>query len=241
MIFPLNAPMFDLLVLSVVLKEDAYGYQISQIIKQVSNTKDSTLYPVLRRLQENHFLATYDQQYQGRNRKYYSITEEGRRQYEELVKEWKNYSDTVNRIVEEELTMNRNEYMKRHGYRLRRLPKEDFDRAMEYFTEYFEEAGPENEQQAIEDLGAPEAAADQIVRDMAFENAREKNLMSKKGDFQWSGLNSCDFCSAGGTAAGICGRCCSACLHYRNCSDYICNRCVSDLRLSYWFPYRLSL
>lgn len=100
MIFPLNAPMFDLLVLSVVLKEDAYGYQISQIIKQVSNTKDSTLYPVLRRLQENHFLATYDQQYQGRNRKYYSITEEGRRQYEELVKEWKNYSDTVNRIGE---------------------------------------------------------------------------------------------------------------------------------------------
>ena len=100
MIFPLNAPMFDLLVLSVVVKEDAYGYQISQIIKQVSNTKDSTLYPVLRRLQENHFLVTYDQQYQGRNRKYYSITEEGRRQYEELVKEWKTLSDTVNRIVE---------------------------------------------------------------------------------------------------------------------------------------------
>lgn len=100
MIFPLNAPMFDLLVLSVVMKEDAYGYQISQIIKKVSNTKDSTLYPVLRRLQENHFLATYDQQYQGRNRKYYSITEEGKKQYQELVREWKTYSQTINLIVE---------------------------------------------------------------------------------------------------------------------------------------------
>lgn len=100
MVFPLNAPMFDLLVLSVVVKEDAYGYQISQIIKKVSNTKDSTLYPVLRRLQENHFLVTYDQQYQGRNRKYYSITEEGKRQYQELVREWKSYSETINLIVE---------------------------------------------------------------------------------------------------------------------------------------------
>ena len=85
--------------------------------------------------------------------------------------------------------MNRNEYMKRLGYRLRRLPKEDFDRAMEYFTEYFEEAGPENEQQAIEDLGAPEAAADQIVRDMAFENAREKNTSVKRGfSTVWIGI-----------------------------------------------------
>lgn len=100
MIFPLNAPMFDLLVLSVVKKEDAYGYQISQIVKKVSNTKDSTLYPVLRRLQENHFLVTYDQQYQGRNRKYYSITKEGIKQYEELVKEWKMYSQTIDQIVE---------------------------------------------------------------------------------------------------------------------------------------------
>lgn len=77
--------------------------------------------------------------------------------------------------------MNRKEYMKRLGYRLRRLPKEDFDRAMEYFTEYFEEAGPENEIQAIEDLGAPETAADQIVRDMAFEKAQESNTSVKKG------------------------------------------------------------
>lgn len=85
--------------------------------------------------------------------------------------------------------MNRSEYMKRLGYRLRRLPKEDFDRAMEYFTEYFEEAGPENEQQAIEDLGAPEAAADQIVRDMAFENAQEPNKSVKRGfSTVWVGI-----------------------------------------------------
>ncbi len=99
MIFPMNTPMFDLLVLSITEKEDAYGYQLSQIIKTVSNTKDSTLYPVLKRLQEQGFLTVYDQPYQGRNRRYYKITEAGRQQYAILCNEWSAYKDAVDRIV----------------------------------------------------------------------------------------------------------------------------------------------
>lgn len=49
--------------------------------------------------------------------------------------------------------MTKKEYMKKLAYQLRRLPKEDFDKAMDYFEEYFEDAGIENEQKAIEDLG----------------------------------------------------------------------------------------
>ena len=69
--------------------------------------------------------------------------------------------------------MNREQYMERLRHRLKRLPKEDYERAVAYFTEYFEEAGPEREAQAIEDLGSPELAADQIIRDFAVENAAE--------------------------------------------------------------------
>lgn len=69
--------------------------------------------------------------------------------------------------------MSRDEYISHLKYRLRRLPKEEYDKAISYFTEYFEEAGPDNEAQAIEDLGTPELAADQIIRDFAVENARE--------------------------------------------------------------------
>ncbi|MDD3795864.1 MAG: PadR family transcriptional regulator [Lachnospiraceae bacterium] len=97
--FPMNAQIFDLLVLAVLAREDAYGYQISQRIKAASNTKDSTLYPVLRRLQEANCLETYDQQFQGRNRRYYSITPEGRRRYEEARREWAEYTEAINQIV----------------------------------------------------------------------------------------------------------------------------------------------
>lgn len=99
MVFTLNAVMFDFVVLSVIAQEDSYGYQLSQVIKEVSNTQDSTLYPVLRRLQENRYLKTYDRQFQGRNRKYYSITEEGKKQYQFLFSEWEKFTGLMDKIV----------------------------------------------------------------------------------------------------------------------------------------------
>lgn len=68
--------------------------------------------------------------------------------------------------------MNRAEYMRRLEYRLRKLPKEEYEKAISYFIEYFEDAGIENESQAIEDLGTPEMAADQIIREFAVKNAK---------------------------------------------------------------------
>ena len=100
MTFPLNGPMFDLLVLSVIAEEDAYGYQISQIIKRASSsTKDSTLYPILKRLQERQFVETYDRQFQGRNRKYYRITDTGKHYLVELINDWECYRTIVDDIV----------------------------------------------------------------------------------------------------------------------------------------------
>lgn len=84
--------------------------------------------------------------------------------------------------------MTREVYMKCLRRNLRRLPKEDYARAIEYFTEYFEEAGPD-EQQAIEDLGTPEMAANQIIRDFAVENAATPNTSVKKGiSAVWIGI-----------------------------------------------------
>lgn len=65
-------------------------------------------------------------------------------------------------------TLNREIYMKQLGKKLGKLPKEDYHTAMEYFREYFDEAGTENEQQAIADLGTPEEAAEQIMEELAL-------------------------------------------------------------------------
>ncbi len=100
MTFPLSAPMFDMLVLAVIAEEDAYGYQISRIIKRASSTtKDSSLYPILKRLQENTFVETYDRQFQGRNRKYYAITDSGKAYLSELTADWARYRSIVDDII----------------------------------------------------------------------------------------------------------------------------------------------
>ncbi|MCI9610449.1 MAG: helix-turn-helix transcriptional regulator [Eubacterium sp.] len=100
MIYPLNPALMELLVLAMISQQDSYGYQISQQIKSVSNLKDSTLYPVLRRLAENCYVDIYDQQFQGRNRKYYRITEAGRQRKEFLETEWKEHIKAVLEILE---------------------------------------------------------------------------------------------------------------------------------------------
>ena len=100
MVYPFNAPLLDFLVLSIVRRQDSYGYQISQQLKGVANMKDSTLYPILKRLSDNGFLDTYDQPFQGRNRKYYRITDSGLEQCDFLFQEWTSYSEAIGKIID---------------------------------------------------------------------------------------------------------------------------------------------
>lgn len=99
MIYPLNPALMELLVLSSVLQEDSYGYKIGQQLKKISNLKDSALYPVLRRLSENHYVDVYDRQIQGRNRKYYKITEAGKQEQARLEQEWHEFTAAVDEIL----------------------------------------------------------------------------------------------------------------------------------------------
>lgn len=77
--------------------------------------------------------------------------------------------------------MTKNEYMRILSRKLRRLPNEDYDRALAYFEEYFEEAGLENEAQAIADLGSPEEAARELIMNLAEHNIEEPPKTVKKG------------------------------------------------------------
>lgn len=98
--YPVSSALIECLILSVVSREDSYGYEISQSVKLVAKIKESTLYPILRRLEQGSYLTTYNREFNGRNRKYYSITEQGRVQLQYLKKEWKEYRDTLDAIIE---------------------------------------------------------------------------------------------------------------------------------------------
>ena len=100
MYYPVSSVLIECLILSIVEGGDSYGYEISQTVKLAASIKESSLYPILRKLEQKGYVSTYNQEFQGRNRKYYSITEEGRSQLLHLKKEWKIYKDTIDGIIE---------------------------------------------------------------------------------------------------------------------------------------------
>lgn len=97
--FKIESALLETCVLSVLSRGDTYGYVLTQSMKQVLDISESTLYPVLRRLQKGEYLRTYDQPCQGRNRRYYSITEKGRQQLELYKKEWKIYKEQIDSLL----------------------------------------------------------------------------------------------------------------------------------------------
>jgi PadR family transcriptional regulator PadR len=99
MIFQASANLLDACVLSVLREEDAYGYLLTQTVREALDISESTLYPVLRRLQKTGFLSTYDQPWQGRNRRYYSITPEGMAQAERYQEAWNDFKGSVDRLI----------------------------------------------------------------------------------------------------------------------------------------------
>lgn len=105
MVFNTGSALLDAIVLAVVSRdaEGTYGYKITQEVRIVIEISDSTLYPVLRRLQKEECLEIYDVQCAGRNRRYYKITEKGRAQLNLYKSEWSVYSGKINKIFEGEL------------------------------------------------------------------------------------------------------------------------------------------
>ncbi len=97
MVFNTGAALLDAIVLAVVSKEEdgTYGYKITQDVRKAIEVSESTLYPVLRRLQKDDCLEVYDVECGGRNRRYYKITERGSAQLNLYRTEWENYSSKI--------------------------------------------------------------------------------------------------------------------------------------------------
>ncbi len=80
--------LLDVCVLAAIKNTDSYGYQIIKDIKPYVEISESTLYPILRRLESAELLTVYSVEHNGRLRKYYSITEQGKERICQFQEEW---------------------------------------------------------------------------------------------------------------------------------------------------------
>ena len=80
--------LLDVCVLAAIQSEDSYGYQIIKDIKPYVDVSESTLYPILRRLEEGRLLTVRSVEHNGRLRKYYHITDAGKARIEDFKRDW---------------------------------------------------------------------------------------------------------------------------------------------------------
>ena len=99
--FPISVALLDAMVLSLVAREETYGYKITQDMQTAAKVSESTLYPVLRRLQKNGALETFDRAYMGRNRRYYRITALGAAMLRQYRIDWEEHKGQIDSILKE--------------------------------------------------------------------------------------------------------------------------------------------
>ncbi len=95
--------LLDVCVLSSIKNEDSYGYKMVKDIKPYISVSESTLYPILRRLEASEMLTVKSIEHNGRLRKYYSITNKGLERLREFKEEWKEIMAVYHYITREDV------------------------------------------------------------------------------------------------------------------------------------------
>lgn len=95
--------VLELIVLVAVSNRDMYGYELVAEVSKVVNVKEGTIYPILKRLTNEHYCETYlRESTEGPPRKYYHLTAAGIMHLDEIRKEWEDFSKSVNDFLKEQ-------------------------------------------------------------------------------------------------------------------------------------------
>jgi len=97
--FTVAGALLEACVLGLVSEKPAYGYELTQRAQAIIDVSESTLYPVLRRLLKEGMLTTFDQPFDGRNRRYYEITPAGTEKLAELIVAWQDYTQRIDSLL----------------------------------------------------------------------------------------------------------------------------------------------
>lgn len=84
----LKKGLLEFCVLSVLQTSDSYGYKIMKDISSCIEISESTLYPILKRLETNQYVETYSVEHNSRLRKYYKITDNGKEYIKNFLENW---------------------------------------------------------------------------------------------------------------------------------------------------------
>lgn len=90
----------ELCILKLLSKKDMYGFEVINALANLLFVNENTIYPILRRLTQQGLFTTYTKETNlGAPRKYYRLTEKGRKQLDSYLQEWNLFFENVNLIL----------------------------------------------------------------------------------------------------------------------------------------------
>jgi PadR family transcriptional regulator PadR len=90
----------DMCVLAVLARGDSYAYELVSTLSETMEISEGTIYPLMRRLQAEAWVSTYlVESNSGPPRKYYTLTDQGRRSLDAMRDEWRSFVDEVNSVL----------------------------------------------------------------------------------------------------------------------------------------------
>ena len=95
----LKRGLLEICVLTVLRRDDSYGYQLIKDVSSCIDISESTLYPILKRLESSEMLTVYAIEHNSRLRKYYKITDAGKKKIDDFIDEWKEVMAVYNFIT----------------------------------------------------------------------------------------------------------------------------------------------
>ena len=97
----LRRGILDACVLTVLRRGESYGYRLVRDVGELVAISESTLYPILRRLEAGGLVTVRSAEHNGRLRKYYQITEAGERRIHAFLEEWRELMRALSKIEAE--------------------------------------------------------------------------------------------------------------------------------------------
>lgn len=170
----LKRGLLDVCVLAAIQEEESYGYQIIKKMNPYVSISESTLYPILRRLETSGLLTVRSAEHGGRLRKYYRITPAGRPAHHGFCRRLAR--DIIHVPIycgERKLGMNKEQFLQAVRRRLAGLPDKDVEGALAYYREMIEDRMEDglSEEEAVAALGSAEDIAAQILMELPAAHA----------------------------------------------------------------------
>ena len=173
----LKRGLLEVCVLAVIRNKPSYGYRIIKDMEPYVQISESTLYTILKRLEEGNLLTDKTVEHNSRLCKYYHITNEGLNRIEEFKGYWPDMVAMYQFITMRIIYNDQKEFLNELERKLKGLPKQDIEDRLSFYSEMIDDYIEDGLtiEEAINKIGSSDEIVSKIVNETSLTKLSKKS------------------------------------------------------------------